>query len=122
MELSNEQVIELFQNISTTTETLKRIDATLDQIDTRLKEGEDKFRAINGRLSIVEAECIRRGYFCPTVGMDGKPASISLEQKSDMKHDPKMILIGLAALGLSIWGLVQIIAHLLGLALKMPGG
>jgi len=122
MELSNEQVIEIFQNISVTSETLKRIDATLGQIESRLEKGEYKFTAVDGRVSTLEAECIRRGFLCPIIDRDGNPFPMPLEQKSPVKLDPKMILVGLAALGLSIWGLVQIVAHLLGLALKMPGG
>lgn len=121
-ELSSEQVERLFNHVGSTNKAIESIDKTLKSMETRLEEEDDKFNQISQEIIAVKIECTRRAAICPALTTGGQSTPIT-KAKTEVENGaiPKRyILTALVALGLSIWGLIQIVAKLLGVDMKWP--
>jgi hypothetical protein len=121
-ELSSEQIERLFNHVGSTNKAIESIDKTLKEMDGRLEEGDEQFKQVAKDMADVKMECTRRAAVCPACLPGGQSTPIT-KAKTEIENGalPKRyILTALAALGLSIWGLIQILAKILGVDMKWP--
>jgi hypothetical protein len=111
--LSKQELKEIFQYISQSTESLKNIEGTIGDIKKRLEDGDKKFDAQNTEIQSIKLECTKRGVNCPSLHDAATPM--------DTHGIPmKYIGAGITFFAASMYGLVVVIAKLFNIDLAWP--
>ena len=93
--------------------TVKGVDEKIGEIKEQLKEGDKKFEEHAHQIGQIKLECVRRGVNCPSIN---KAAGREKPQSIPWKY----LGAGLMFVAASMYGLVVIIAKLLGRNLPWP--